>query len=159
MELVCEKKLGSDVVGSPSAKMIPWVDKLLEKWARWKSADGWHGGGCGVSSLLLTEHREIDRMVSQRDSPDDVMLDLDAAIVCLPDELIRVVTERYERGGLMEQKAAALGMSRVTFQRRLSVIHLAIQQALDSGPDKVPLLQVKWYAARASVAKQKRLAA
>ncbi|MBI3143808.1 MAG: hypothetical protein HYZ18_00775 [Pseudogulbenkiania sp.] len=149
----------ADVIGSQPARMIPWVDRLLEKWARWKSADGWHGGGCGVSSLLLTEHREIDRAIGQRDSPDDLMLDLDAAVVCLPDDLIKVVVERYERGGLMEQKAAALGISKRTLEYRLGKIHQAIQSALDIGPDKVPLLRVKWYAARSCVAKQKRLAA
>lgn len=150
MEL--NSNIGADVIGSQPARMIPWVDRLLEKWARWKSADGWHGGGCGVSSLLLTEHREIDRAIGQRGGPDELMLDLDAAVVCLPDDLIRAVEERYGKGGLMEQKAAALGMSKKTFERRLGTIHLAIQQALDIGPDKVPLLRVKWYVARSSVA-------
>lgn len=137
-----------DVVGVRPGKMVPWIDRLLEKWARWSTAQGWHGGGSGVSSLLLTDHIEIDHAVRLRDSPSDLMIDIDQAVSCLPDELRDVVRERYERGGLVTQKARALGISERTFKYRVSKVHAAIEAALSVGPSKVDVLRVKWYAQR-----------
>lgn len=140
-----------DVVGVRPGKMVPWIDRLLEKWARWSTAQGWHGGGSGVSSLLLTDHIEIDHAVRLRDSPSDLMIDIDQAVSCLPDELRDVVRERYERGGRPEDKARALGISRRTFEYRVGKIHMALQAALDVGPANVDVLRVRWYAKRRGV--------
>lgn len=145
-----EKNIGTGLIeiGGRSQKLIQWIDHLLEKWARWRSAAGWHGGGCGISSLLLTEHNQINRAVNDCGGPDDLMLTIDQAVLCLPDELRRVVAERYEKGGTGEQKAAAVGMNRMTFQRRLVTIHQAVRSAIDSGIASVPLLAPKHYAKR-----------
>lgn len=156
MELVVKNNgTGLIDVRTDGAKMIPWIDHLLEKWALWKSAQGWHGGGCGFSSLLLTEHSQINRALNQQGGPDDLMLTVEQAVLCLPDELQRVVAERYEKGGTVEQKARACNMSRFTFQRRLSVIHEAIRLALDNGVARIRLLAPKHFAKRA-VAKSQR---
>lgn len=153
-----EKTIGtvSDSAGGRSAKLIPWIDHLLEKWARWGTAQGWHGGGCGISSLLMTEHHQIDRAISQQGGPDDVMLAVDTAVLCLPDELQQVVRQRYQGRGTMEQKATALGMNRMLFQRRLVSVHVAVQAALDKGVAAVPLLAPKYLSTRKAAQSQRQ---
>lgn len=136
-----------------SAKLIPWIDHLLERWARWGAAQGWHGGGCGISSLLMTEHHQIDRAIRQQGGPDDVMLTVDTAVLCLPDELQQVVRQRYQGRGTMEQKARALGMNRMLFQRRLVSVHVAVETALAKGVAAVPLLAPKYLSARRATKK------
>ena len=155
-----EKTIGtvSDGAGDRLTTLIPWIDHLLEKWARWGTAQGWHGGGCGISSLLMTEHHQIDRAISQQGGPDDLMLTVDTAVLCLPDELQQVVRQRYQGRGTMEQKAQALGMNRRLFLRRLVSVHVAVQAALDKGVANVPLLAPKYWSTRRAAQSQRQLA-
>jgi hypothetical protein len=127
--------------------MIAWLNDLGNDWGRWrrKLPSGWpHRSLAGTLAeegsvgAAIKAHMQV---IPIRDTPADVLEFNNAWRLAKPETKTMLFVHHFLRGDVND-KAAALGVSRATFYRRVDAAHIQIWSDMiedESGVSKVRL--------------------